>query len=214
MSRVAIKICGVSTVDAIDAALAGGASHIGFVHFPKSPRHLTPAQLADLAPRVPGAVRRVAVLVDPDDALLDAVIAAGAPHILQLHGKETPARAAAIAARTGLEVWKAIAVKTAADLATGAAYAGAIHRLLYDAKTPDGAALPGGMGLRFDWSLLSGHRAPLPWGLAGGLNAGNVAEAIRVTGAPLVDASSGIESAAGIKDMDKIAAFCKAVSQC
>jgi len=214
MSRVAIKICGVSTIDAIDAASAGGATHVGFNHFPASPRYVTPARLAEIAPRVPGHVRRVAVLVEPDDALLDTVIATGAPHAIQLHGRETPARTAAIAARTGLEVWKVISVKTAADLAAAGAYVGAAHRLLYDTRTPDGAALPGGMGLRFDWSLLSGHRAPLPWGLAGGLNAGNVAEAIRVTGAPLVDASSGIESAAGIKDMDKIAAFCKAVSQC
>lgn len=214
MSRVAIKICGVSTIDAIDAASAGGATHVGFNHFPASPRYVSPARLAEIAQRVPDHVRRVAVLVDPDDALLDTVIAAGAPHAIQLHGQEAPARAAAIAARTGLEVWKVVSVKTGADLATAASYVGAAHRLLYDTKTPAGAALPGGMGLRFDWTLLRGHHAPLPWGLAGGLNAGNVAEAIRVTGAPLVDTSSGIESAPGIKDVDKIAAFCKAVGQC
>ena len=214
MSRVAIKICGVSTPDAIEAALNGGASHIGFMHFPKSPRHLSLAQMADLAPCVRGALRSVAVLVDPDDALIDAVIAAGAPHILQLHGREEPARVAAIAARTGLEIWKVISVKTAANLTAGSAYAGAAHRLLYDAKTPDDAPRPGGMGQRFDWSLLVGHRAPLPWALSGGLAPTNVAEAIRATGASLVDVSSGVENAPGIKDVDKIAAFCKAVSQC
>lgn len=214
MSRVAIKICGVSTPGAIEAALAGGASHVGFMHFPKSPRHLSLTRMAELAPCVQGALRSVVVLVDPDDALLDAVIAAGAPHILQLHGREEPARVAAIAARTGLEVWKVISVKTAADLATGVRYIGAAHRLLYDAKTPDDAPRPGGMGQRFDWSLLAGHRAPLPWALSGGLDPTNVAEAIRVTNTPLVDVSSGVESAPGIKNVDKIAAFCKAVSQC
>ncbi len=212
MPRVAIKICGVSTADAIDAALKGGASHVGFVHFAKSPRHLTLQQLFDLAPRVPDHVKRVAVLVDPDDALIDALIAAGGLQLLQLHGKEDPARVAQIAQRTGLEVWKAISIKTAADLATGAAYAGAADMLLYDARTPDGAALPGGMGHRFDWTLLAGHRPPLPWGLSGGLDPDNVAEAIRVTGAPLVDVSSGVESAPGIKDAGRIAAFCKTVS--
>jgi len=141
------------------------------------------------------------------------MVAAGGLHGLQLHGTETPERVAEIRARTGLEVWKVISVRTAADLATGAAYVGAADRLLYDAKTPEGA-LPGGMGLRFDWTLLAGHRAPLPWALSGGLDAGNVAEAIRLTGAPLVDVSSGVESAPGVKDVDKIAAFCKAVSQC
>ncbi|BAK66047.1 phosphoribosylanthranilate isomerase [Sphingobium sp. SYK-6] len=214
MSQVAIKICGVRTPDAIDAAMRGGASHVGFVHFPRSPRHLAPAALADLAPRVPEHVARVAVLVDPDDAIIDALIAAGGLHVLQLHGKEEPARVAAIRQRTGLETWKAIPVKSAADLAAGNAYAGAADRLLFDAKTPEGAALPGGMGHRFDWTLLAGHRPPLPWGLSGGLDADNVAHALRLTGAPLVDVSSGVESAPGIKDMDRIAAFCEAVSRC
>jgi phosphoribosylanthranilate isomerase len=212
MSRVAIKICGVSTSGAIEAALKGGASHIGFVHFTKSPRHLTPQQLADIAPRVPAHVKRVAVLVDPDDALIDALVLAGGLQALQLHGKESPGRVAAIAERTGLEIWKAISVKTAADLAASSAYAGSAHHLLFDAKTPDGATLPGGMGQRFDWTLLAGHRSLLPWGLSGGLDPDNVAQAIRLTGAPLVDVSSGVESAPGVKDVDKIAAFCKAVS--
>jgi phosphoribosylanthranilate isomerase len=214
MSRVAIKICGLSTIEAIDAAVRGGASHVGFMHFAKSPRHVTPPRLALLAPRVPAHVKRVGILVDADDASVDALIAAGGLHVLQLHGKEPPERAAALRARTGLEVWKVLSIKTAADLASSAAYAGAADRLLYDAKTPEGSALPGGMGHRFDWSLLAGHHAPVPWGLAGGLNPDNVAEAIRLTAAPLVDVSSGVESAPGVKDVDKIAAFCKAVSSC
>jgi phosphoribosylanthranilate isomerase len=214
MSRTAIKICGVKTAQAIDAAAKGGASHVGLNYFPPSPRYLALDRVALIAARVPEHVKRVGVLVDPDDDLIDVLIAAGGMDIVQLHGRETPERAAAIRERTGLAVWKAIAVKTAADLAAGAAYAGAADFLLYDAKTPDGAALPGGMGLRFDWRLLAGHRPPLPWGLSGGLDAGNVAEAIGLTGAALVDVSSGIESAPGIKDMDKIAAFCKAVGAC
>ena len=214
MSRVDIKICGVTTPEAIDAALRGGASHIGFNFFPKSPRYLTPQRLALLAPKVTGQLKKVAVLVDPDDALIDALLAMDSLDALQLHGKETPERAAQLKARTGLELWKAISVKTAADLAAGSAFAGAADFLLYDAKTPDGAALPGGMGLRFDWTLLAGHRAPLPWGLSGGLDPDNVAEAIRIAKAPLVDVSSGVERAPGVKDVDKIAAFCKAVSQC
>jgi len=212
MTRVAIKICGLSTIEGIDAAVRGGASHVGFVHFAKSPRHLEPQKLGLIAQRVPGHVTRVAVLVDPDDTMIDTLVSAGGISAIQLHGKEEPGRVAAIRARTGLEVWKAISVKTAADLAQGAAYAGAADRLLYDAKTPDGAALPGGMGMRFDWTLLAGHHPALPWALSGGLDPDNVAEAVRMTGAPLVDVSSGVENAPGIKDVAKIAAFCRTVS--
>jgi phosphoribosylanthranilate isomerase len=214
MSRVDIKICGLSTPETIDAAVRGGVSHVGFIHFGKSPRHVTVQRLAVLAPKVPGHVKKVGVMVDPDDALVEAIVAAGGLQVLQLHGREPAARVAQLRARTGLEIWKAIPVKTAADLDAGKAYAGAADMLLYDAKTPDGATLPGGMGQRFDWTLLTSHRPPLPWGLSGGLDADNVAEAIRLTGAPLVDVSSGVESAPGVKDVDKIAAFCKAVSRC
>ncbi|MCW2412864.1 MULTISPECIES: phosphoribosylanthranilate isomerase [unclassified Sphingobium] len=210
MPRAAIKICGVKTAEAIDAAVRGGASHVGLNYFPPSPRYLAPDRVSLIAARVPAHVKRVGVLVDPSDDLIDTLVAAGGMEIAQLHGRETPERAAAIRQRTGLEVWKVISVKTAADLATGAAYAGAADFLLYDAKTPDGAVLPGGMGLRFDWGLLAGHRPPLPWGLSGGLDAENVADAIRLTGAPLVDVSSGIESAPGVKDVAKIADFCRA----
>jgi phosphoribosylanthranilate isomerase len=210
---ITAKICGLSTPETLDAAVAQGAAQVGFVFFPPSPRTLTFEQAAGLASRVPDHVRKAGVFVDPDDALLDAAIAAGRLDILQLH-KTTADRAAAIRARTGREIWAAVAVKTRADLAPAASFAGAADRLLYDAKTPDSAALPGGMGLRFDWTLLQGHAHPLPWALSGGLTPDNVVEAIRVTGATAVDVSSGVESAPGVKDVDKIAAFLKAVAQC
>ncbi|WP_448664482.1 phosphoribosylanthranilate isomerase [Sphingomonas sp. CJ20] len=206
---VTAKICGLSTPETLDAAVANGASHVGFVFFAPSPRNLDLGQAAGLAQRVPAHVQRIGVFVDPDDALLDAAIAAGRLDAVQLH-KVTPARAAAIRAR--VPVWAAIAVKTRADLGAAAAFNGAADRILYDAKTPEGAALPGGMGLRFDWTLLQGHAHAMPWALSGGLDPANVTEAVRVTGAPLVDVSSGVETAPGTKAVDKIAAFLKAVA--
>jgi phosphoribosylanthranilate isomerase len=213
MSRIAIKICGLSTPETVDAAIKAGASHIGMVFFPKSPRHVDFERAAALAARVPGHVQRIGVFVDPDDELLSRALVSGDLHGFQLHGKETAERVAAIRARYGREVWKAISVKTRADLEQGRAYASAADMLLYDAKTPEGAALPGGMGVRFDWDLLQDFRHELPWGLSGGLDPASVRDAIAITNAPLVDVSSGVESAPGIKDVDKIAAFCKAVSQ-
>jgi phosphoribosylanthranilate isomerase len=212
MSRLAIKICGLSTPDTVGAAVRAGASHVGFVHFAKSPRHVEADRMQALAAAVPAHVDRVAVLVDPDDDQLARLTATGALTALQLHGKESPERAAAIRQRFGLPVWKAISVKTRADIDAASAYVGAADLLLFDAKTPDGAALPGGMGLRFDWTLLRGLAIPAPWGLSGGLSADNVADAIRVTATPLIDVSSGVEDAPGIKSVDKIMAFCKAVS--
>ena len=208
--RTTAKICGISTPDALDAAVGGGASHIGFVFFPPSPRNVSPEQAAALAQRVPRHISKVGVFVDPDDALIDRAIAAGLD-ALQLH-KTSPARAAAIRQRTGSELWAAVAIKTRADLDALRGYVGAADRILYDAKTPEGSTIPGGMGLRFDWRLLDGVRHPLPWALSGGLDAGNVAEAIGRTGARLVDVSSGVESAPGIKDAGKIAAFLAAVA--
>jgi phosphoribosylanthranilate isomerase len=152
--------------------------------------------------------------VDPTDETLAELAQTGALTALQLHGKETPERAAAIRQRFGLPVWKAISVKTRADVEASKAYAGAADLLLFDAKTPEGAALPGGMGVRFDWTLLRGAPLSMPWGLSGGLGVDNVAEAIWVTKAPLVDVSSGVESAPGIKSVDKITAFCNAASAC
>ncbi|WNO54967.1 phosphoribosylanthranilate isomerase [Stakelama saccharophila] len=205
------KICGLSTPDTLDAAVRGGASHVGFVFFAPSPRHVSFDAVAALAARVPPHVRKVGVFVDPDDNLLDAAIAAAKLDALQLH-RTAPERTAAIRGRTGREIWSAVAVKTRADLDAARRYAQAADRVLYDARTPDDAALPGGMGLRFDWTLLEGFRHPLPWALSGGLDAANVAEAIHRTGAPLVDVSSGVESAPGIKAVDKIAAFLQATA--
>lgn len=204
------KICGLSTPATLDAAIGGGASHVGFVFFAPSPRHLSFDTAARLAARVPDHVARVGVFVDPADDLLEPAIAAGRLDVLQLH-KTAPERIAAIRAR-GVRIWAAVAVKARADLDAARPLAGLVDRILYDAKTPEGASLPGGMGLRFDWTLLDGFRHPAPWALSGGLDAGNVAEAIRRTGAPIVDVSSGVESAPGVKDAAKIAAFLKAVS--
>jgi phosphoribosylanthranilate isomerase len=204
------KICGLSTPETLDAAVAGGASHVGFMFFAPSPRNLAFDQARALALRVPDHVGRVGVFVEPDDALLDAAIAAGLDAI-QLHGDEAPARVAAIRQRTGLEVWKAIPIRTAADLNATAAFRGAADILLYDAKTPKGA-LPGGMGLRFDWRLLQGFAHPMAWALSGGLDAANVRDAIDITGARIVDISSGVETAPGVKAVDKIGAFLKAVA--
>jgi phosphoribosylanthranilate isomerase len=203
------KICGLTTAATLDAALGGGASHVGFVFFAPSPRNLDFDAAPALAARVPDHVAMVGVFVDPDDGLLEQAVAVAALTVLQLH-KVAPARAAAIRARFGLETWAAVAVKARGDLDVARTFTGAADRILYDAKTPPGAALPGGMGLRFDWSLLDGFAHPLPWALSGGLDAGNVAEAVARTGAPLVDVSSGVETAPGVKDVDKIAAFLKA----
>jgi phosphoribosylanthranilate isomerase len=204
------KICGVTTPDALDAAIRGGASHVGFVFFAASPRHLGFAQAAALAARVPAHVQRVGVFVDPDDTMIDRAASEGRLTTLQLH-KTAPARVAALRRRIGLETWAAVAVKVRADLDVAASYRDAATCILYDAKTPDHAALPGGMGVRFDWGLLDGFRHPLPWALSGGLDPLNVGEAIARTGATIVDVSSGVESAPGVKDVDKIATFLKAV---
>jgi phosphoribosylanthranilate isomerase len=204
------KICGLSTPETLNAAIAGGASHVGFVFFPPSPRHVGFDRVAGLASGVPSHVIKVGVFVDPDNALIDAARIAARLDAIQLH-KTTPDRVAAIRARTGLELWAAVAIKTRADLDGARAFAGAADRILYDAKTPEGAILPGGMGVRFDWSLLEGFRHPLPWALSGGLDAGNVREAVRRTGAALVDVSSGVESAPGVKDETRIANFISAV---
>lgn len=214
MSRLAIKICGLSTPETVGASIKAGATHLGFNFFPKSPRYVEPDQLRALAAAIPSHIERVAILVDPTDEVLADLVATKALTALQLHGKESAERAAAIRQRFQMPVWKAVSVKTRADIDAARAYAGAADFLLFDAKTPDGAALPGGMGLRFDWTLLRGVPMSLPWGLSGGLAIDNVAEAIRVTGAPLVDVSSGVESAPGIKSVDKIMAFCNAASAC
>ncbi|WP_353230079.1 phosphoribosylanthranilate isomerase [Novosphingobium sp.] len=205
-----IKICGINSMAAMDAAIAARADFIGLVFFAKSPRHVEPAFAAQLAAYAAGRVGVVGLLVDPEPDFLASVIATvGLDHI-QLHGRENPAQVAAIAAHHGISVWKAIGVKSRDDVAAADAFAGAATRVLFDAKPPAGADLPGGNGLRIDWSVLKGVRPALPWMLAGGLDPDNVAEAIAVTGAPAVDVSSGVESAPGVKDAGRIAAFCAA----
>lgn len=210
MSTVAIKICGLTDAAALDAAIRARADYAGFNFFPPSPRHLTSADAAALSARAEGRIKRVGVFVDADDATIAEALAAARLDALQLHGDETPGRAAQLKAQFGLPVWKALAVTNADDVARAGSYAGAADLVLFDAKTPKGAMLPGGMGLSFDWSLVARWKGPLAWGLAGGLTPENVAEAVRLTGAPLVDTSSGVESAPGVKDGGRITAFAQA----
>lgn len=210
MPTPAIKICGLNSVASVEAAIRNRADFAGFVFFPPSPRHLSLTTAAALAATAEARITRVGLFVDADDATLGDAVTAARLDVLQLHGKETPARAAELKARFGLPVWKALSVASAEDVARAAAYAGAVDLVLFDAKTPKGT-LPGGMGLSFDWSLVAHWRGPVAWGLAGGLTPANIAEAVRLTGAALVDTSSGVESAPGVKDEGLIADFCRAV---
>ncbi len=210
---VHVKICGLSSPETLDAALKGGASHVGLVFFAKSPRNLTPEKAAALAAQVQGKAKIVGLFVDPTADDIDRIRAQVRLDVIQLHGNERPAVVLRIRMTSGLEVWKAIPVRTARDLNDAQKYRGAASLILYDAKPSTGSDLPGGNGLRFDWELLRGHPHPLPWALSGGLDARNIAEAVRITGAPLLDVSSGVESEPGVKDVDKIAAFLKAASK-
>lgn len=213
MPSTLIKICGISTPATLDATIAAQADYCGFNFFPPSPRYLAIRDAGPMAARAAGRIKTVGVFVNPDDTLLAEAIAAARLDAIQLHDDESPARAAEVKAQFGLPVWKVLSVSSAKDIARAESYIDAADFILFDAKTPKGSAIPGGMGIRFDWTLLKAFNRQLPWGLAGGLSADNVAAAIRATGAPLVDASSGIESAPGIKDVDKIAAFCKAAQE-
>ena len=203
-----IKICGLSTPETIDAAVDAGASHIGLVHFPPSPRHVSLEDAAALRARVPDAVRTVVLVVDPDEALLAAIVDTVRPDILQFHGSEAPEALAVTGAQFDVETWKAIGLGDASALDRASTYKGCANRLLFDAPP---ALLPGGNGEPFDWALLDRADIGMPWALAGGLRPDNVAGAIRRTGAPLVDVSSGVESAPGVKDIALIRAFCDAV---
>ncbi len=207
----AIKICGISSPDALDAAIAAQADFVGFVFFPPSPRHIDAHAAAALTGRAGTAIGRVGLFVDADDGTMAEAVQAGRLDAIQLHGNETAERVAQVKERFRLPVWKALPVASAEDVASADRYREVADLILFDAKTPKDAALPGGMGLRFDWSLIARYRSAAGWGLAGGLSPANVAEAISRTGAPLVDTSSGVESAAGVKDAGKISAFCKAV---
>ncbi|MBB3218283.1 phosphoribosylanthranilate isomerase [Ochrobactrum sp. RC6B] len=207
-----IKICGLKTPDAVAAALDGGATHIGFIFFPKSPRHITPQKAAGLRDAVKERALAVAVTVDADDETLDEIVEAVKPDILQLHGHETPERVAFIKARYGLPVMKAFSVREASDLAAIAAYQGIADRFLFDAKPPKGSDLPGGNGVSFDWELLAALDADIDYMLSGGLNADNIAEALHKTQAPGIDISSGVERAPGEKDVRLIENFFRAVA--
>lgn len=202
-----VKICGLTRPEDLTAAAQAGARYGGFVFFPKSPRHLSVDSAATLAANAPDLLARVGLFVNPDDAALDAVLARVALDIIQLHGSESPARVAEVRARTGLPVMKAVGIATAPDLDALWDYGLVADLLLVDAKPAPGAARPGGNGLAFDWRLLAGRRLLKPWMLAGGLTPDNVAEAVRLTGAPMVDVSSGVESAPGIKDAGRIRRF-------
>jgi phosphoribosylanthranilate isomerase len=206
------KICGITTPEALDAAVKSGASHVGFVFFEKSPRNIGADQAAALARRLPAHVSAVGLFVDPEAGFVDSIRAQVTLKALQFHGDERPAFTTQMGRQHGIEIWKAIPVKTSADLTEAGNYRGAADRILYDAKPPQATDLPGGTGMRFDWGLLEGFAHPLPWVLAGGLDASNVSEAIRRTGAEFVDVSSGVESSPGVKDVDKIAAFLKATN--
>ena len=207
MSDVSVKICGLRRPEHVAAAVEAGAKYVGFVFFPKSPRNVSIQDARALAVDVPPGVAKVALVVNADDAFLDDLTAQVPLDILQLHGAETPERVAEIKARYGLPVMKSVGVASADDLPALDAYARVADQILVDAKPPKDADLPGGNGLTFDWRLIAGRRWPVPWMLAGGLDEGNVAEAVRLTGARQVDISSGVESAPGEKDPDLIRAF-------
>lgn len=209
---VAAKICGLSTPETVAAAIAGGARFVGFVFFPPSPRHLSPAQAGPLIRSVPAGVTRVGVFVDPDDALLESVLAAAPLDLIQLHGEETPERVAQITKRFGKKAMKAIKIAGEGDLAAAPRYYGVSDWLMFDARPPKDATRPGGNALAFDWELLRARKWPVPWMLSGGLTPANVAEAVRVARATAVDVSSGVESVPGVKDIAKIRAFLAAVS--
>jgi len=205
-----VKICGLSTRETLDVALEGGADMVGFVFFPPSPRHLSPGTARELGRQAKGRAVKVALTVDADDVTFENILETLQPDILQLHGKETTARLRDIKAKFGLPVMKALPVETAADLAPLAGYAGVADRILFDAHPPRDATRPGGLGAVFDWHVLEKLDLELPFMVSGGLNAANVAEAVRVTCAGGVDVSSGVERAPGIKDPEMIRAFIRA----
>jgi phosphoribosylanthranilate isomerase len=205
-----VKICGLSTPDTLDVALEAGSDMVGFMFFPPSPRNVSLHAARELGARVKGRAEKVAVTVDADDATLRSIVDVLQPELLQLHGQETPARVGAIRQRFGLPVMKVLPIETRADLGAIPLYAKIADRLLFDARAPREATRPGGLGKPFDWHLLEGLDPSIPFMLSGGLDAANVAQALRVTRAGGVDVSSGVESAPGVKDAGKIRAFIRA----
>ena len=211
MTDIQVKICGLTTPDQVRWAVEAGARYIGLVFFAKSPRNLSVATAAALALEVPPGVAKVALVVDPDDATLDEILARVPVDMIQLHGEESPERVAGLRVRYGLPVMKAVGIAGPGDVAKLDAYSAVADQLLVDAKPPKGAPLPGGAGVAFDWGLLQGYHFQRPWMLAGGLTPANVAAAVRLTGARQVDVSSGVETAPGVKDEALIRAFIEAV---
>ncbi len=205
--RTLIKICGLSTSETLEAALEAGADMVGFVFFPPSPRNLTMDDALALGALAQDRSLKVALSVDATDAFLEAAIEASRPDILQLHGKETPQRVLDLKRRFGLPVMKAIHVSGPEDLAAVAAYEHAADRLIFDARPPKGAILPGGNGAAFDWNILERVKTRLPWMLSGGINPGNVTQALAITRAPGIDVSSGVETSPGVKDAALIRTF-------
>jgi len=205
------KICGLTTPESLDAALAGGAAFVGAVAFPRSPRHIAPLHAATLFERARNRAKIVAVTVDADDLLLTEIALILKPDLIQLHGSETPARSEQVRTLTKAGIIKVLPIRTHEDFAEAADWEPFVDHLMFDAKPPEGSALPGGVGARFDWTLLADRAFRHPWFVAGGLTPDNVAQAIRVSGAPLVDVSSGVETAPGVKDPALIAAFLETV---
>ena len=207
INPVSVKICGISTMDDVRACAGAGANYMGLVFFEKSPRNITIPAARDLALAAPMGLAKVALVVNPSDAELDAIAGTVPLDMIQLHGRETPERVAEVKARYGLPVMKAVGIADANDLPKLESYFGVADQILVDAKPPKGGELPGGNGLSFDWRLIAGRRWPCPWMLAGGLTPENVAEAVKMTGTKQVDVSSGIEDAPGQKNAELIQKF-------
>lgn len=206
--KTQIKICGLSNVESMQAAAEAGADYIGLVHFEKSPRHVSLEKAAELREAAPESLKIVLLLVNADPKATGQAINMVKPDVVQFHGSETPEWIKMVRDQSGIEAWKALGLRDKATLAKSGRFEGAADRLLFDAPAK---ALPGGTGTSFDWSVLAGHEHKVPWGLAGGLDPENVVRAMEATSPPLVDVSSGVESAPGVKDVDRIAAFCQAV---
>ena len=213
--RVTAKICGINDPEAMRAAIFGGASHVGLVFYPPSPRAVKPGEAMALSSVVPERIQKVGLFVDPEDDQIDKTLFVVKLDLLQLHGDETPERVRDLKQRTGKKVMKVIKVSEASDIARAEAYVRIADALMFDAKPPAGMkdALPGGNAVSFDWRILSGNKWPLPWMLAGGLHADNVAEAVALSDAAIVDTSSGVEDTPGRKNVDKIAAFLGKVAE-
>lgn len=204
---ISTKICGLSTREAVDTAITHHAHYLGFVFFPPSPRHISPIQAATISRDIPDYVKKIAVTVDRSDADILSLLAHFTPDYLQLHGHESPERAAFIRAHYGIPVIKALSIRTEADLNQASLYSDSADMLLFDAKPPKDALLPGGNGVSFDWNILRGKQFALPWFLSGGLSCQNIGEAVNISGARMVDISSGVESSPGVKDLSLIQEF-------